>query len=235
MNTDQLRQAFNLTQTIRDRMHAFHSDRVQKIHCGEEVPIPLILGKKIVLHLLPVASFRFVKQIPVEELLKHRDQFPPMLVHNYNHGLNLDGVFTYRTAQEQQGCLEYTQLYRDGRIEAFSADVTYPDDRQFFMIQDCERMLCKGLKTFLAGYKTIGIKPPIWAFITLTGVNKTRIPNGFNARPIDRDRLVFPEFQITDLEASVRELIRPISGLLWNAVGIEKSPSFDTVAGSVGC
>ena len=182
------------------------------------------------LHRLPTDSFRFRKHISVEDLLKHADAFPPMLIHNYDRGLNLDGTFTYRTAHEQQGCLEYTQLYRDGRIEAFSGAITGAGGHQFLAIQDCERTLLKGVKTFLAGYKTIGVKPPIWVFVTIVGVNKARVSNEFPGRPIDRDRLIFPEFQIANFDACVRELIRPISELLWNSVGIPKSTSFDTIA-----
>jgi hypothetical protein len=83
----------------------------------------------------------------------------------------------------------------------------------------------------MKGLKSLSIRPPIYAFLTLTGVKGALIYQGaFSSEShhlIDRDVLSLPEIVIEDLNQSVAELFRPACDLVWNAGGLPRSDHFD--------
>lgn len=56
MDVIQIRTAFELSGTVQDRIRKFRDGRLARIIAGE-TPVPLDAGAKLVMHLLPVASF----------------------------------------------------------------------------------------------------------------------------------------------------------------------------------
>src|SRR5262249_14146708 len=94
----------------------------------------------------------------------------------------------------------------------------------------CERALVEDVPLLLNGLKQITAKPPIWGFLTLTGVKGAKIhdPHDFDDefREIDRPMLMLPEFAFQDYEADVDCMLRPVFDLIWNAAGFEGSPNF---------
>jgi hypothetical protein len=94
-----------------------------------------------------------------------------------------------------------------------------------------ERTLLEDLPRLLKGYQVIGVNPPIWAFLTITGVKGARIATrdycGNNVYVIDRDILHLPEFIIEDLAADPIAMLRPTFDLVWNASGLTRSFNFD--------
>jgi hypothetical protein len=81
----------------------------------------------------------------------------------------------------------------------------------------------------LRGYKELGIHPPIWCFLTLTGVKGTAIGRaaGFaRSYPVDRDILYLPEALIDDLSTDTLTVLKPLLNMVWNASGLDQSPNF---------
>jgi hypothetical protein len=75
------------------------------------------------------------------------------------------------------------------------------------------------------------VQPPLWGFLTITGVKGATIPaeRGFREeyRDIDRETLMLPEFVIDDLRIDAINLMRPVFDLVWNASGFARSFNFD--------
>ena len=84
MDTDELRQAFTLSDSIYERIRAFRESRVEQVIAGE-TPIPLMPNGKVILHLIPVSSFRSRQVFDVASMPQLSTQFPPMATSSWDH------------------------------------------------------------------------------------------------------------------------------------------------------
>lgn len=97
MDTDELRRAFTLSESIYQQIQAFRRDRVSQVMTGAG-PVPLSDGGKFILHLVPVASFRSRQLFDVAAMPLLPNWFPPIGQSGYDSRLNFDGVVSYRGA-----------------------------------------------------------------------------------------------------------------------------------------
>jgi hypothetical protein len=82
--------------------------------------------------------------------------------------LNLDGLVTCDGGTNASNGA-YTQIFRDGALEAVeSAVVVSHEGRKVFAIDYIERELQRSLSAYLDGFKQIGVRTPICAFLSIT-------------------------------------------------------------------
>jgi hypothetical protein len=93
MDTNELRRAFTVSESVGEQIRAFRRDRVAQIMSGE-TPVPLSGLGALILHLIPVASFRSTLRFEVASLPGLPVQFPPMGTSGWDHRFNLDGHLT---------------------------------------------------------------------------------------------------------------------------------------------
>ena len=140
--------------------------------------------------------------------------------------LNLDGHVCFDGRQAERVSRSYTQFFRTGIVESVLSDLVLDDNNRgtLLLASYFERTLLQEFHRLLNGFKDIGIQPPIWGFLTITGVKGARIPtesySGANIYTIDRDTLLLPEFVIDDLGTKVIDLLRPTFDLVWNSFGV---------------
>lgn len=235
MDTGELRRAFTLSDSIYEQIRTFRRDRVNLISRAE-TPMPVTPGGKLILHLIPVSAFRTRNLFNVRAMPKLADQFPPVVRSGYRERLNLDGQVTYCEEQQGDACKSYTQFFRNGIVETVMSgivesnqnlgkvlraehyEIEFTQERQFF-------------KHLMSGFREIGIQPPIWCFLTITGVKGAKIsPSNSrceNNLKIDQDVLLLPEFVIDDLNRDPSELLRSTFDLVWNAAGYTHSFNLD--------
>jgi hypothetical protein len=146
---------------------------------------------------------------------------------------NIDGVLTSDVLDFDQPSSGYVELFRNGIIEAAAADITYvfPTDsakRPYFRTQ-YEDYLRQSVPEYAACQQSLGIAPPIWVFVSLTGVKGVGISQRFGhpAAPINRDVLYLPEVEIAEFPVDGLRLLRPVFDMIWNAAGHRKSESFN--------
>jgi Putative DNA-binding domain len=239
MDTDELRRAFTLSATIYEQIKAFRSERVAQVTKGE-TPVPLMPGGKLILHLIPVASFRSRQLFDVATMPDLGTRFPPMGTSGWDYRLNLDGHVSYSGGRTKPVSRFYTQFFRNGAVEAVISDVVMEDKNKgkLLLAGYCERTLLENFPRLMAGFRQTGVLPPLWGFLTITGVKGAKIPSdsdfGDEYRDIDRDSLLLPEFVIDDLGADASSLLRPVFDLIWNASGFARSFNFDTQGKWVG-
>lgn len=88
------------------------------------------------------------------------------------------------------------------------------------------------------GYlQTVDIQPPVYAFLTVTGVQDMVLAqigeSSFTLRPrietrrIDRDVLMLPDVVFDDLRTPVHTVLRPALDALWQASGLAFCPCYD--------
>jgi hypothetical protein len=236
MDTSELRRAFTLSETIYERIRAFRQERVAQVARGE-TPMPVSPGGKLILHLIPVSSFRSRQMFEVRNMPQFPTQFLPLGSSGpgssgWSHRLNLDGLVSFSKGRQENISRSFTQFFRNGVVEAILSDVVSEGkEGKLLLAGYLEPTLLKDFRRFLISFKEVGITPPIWAFLTITGVKGARIPTENhctdNPHVIDRDTLSLPEFTIEDLAADLTTLLRPSFDLVWNASGFARSRNFD--------
>lgn len=239
MDTDELRRAFTLSEAVYGQIREFRQERVAQILRGE-TPLPMPSSGKLILHLIPVSSFRSRQAFAVASMPNLATQFPPLGVMGWDTRLNLDGHLSFQGDRQERLFSTYTQFFRNGAVEAVLAGVVSEEraNDKLLLASYCERILLTEFGRLMSGFGQVGIRPPVWGFLTVTGVMKARVPtersSANNLFQIDRDILWLPEFVIDDLAVEVAGLLRPTFDLIWNASGFQRSPNFDRAGKWVG-
>lgn len=218
MDVSQIRDQMIANQSLTEKIRGFVTDRLMSLAINE-TPIPLKKGTKLVLHLIPIDAIMHNKQV----LLK-RDFRPLQYEGGYTYRLNLDGVLNYN---ETLGA--YTQLYRNGIVEAVAVWVFDEDNKKIYA-EDMLGILIQGLGDYLSLYKQMNIRCPVYGFISLQGVKNFSIPKDslyYGYDHFERDTFQLPEIVIEDLNSDSVELLRFPMNVLWNAGGLPRCTILD--------
>ena len=116
MDVTELKIAFNLSETITERIRRFREDRISKIFANE-TPVPFYYNAKIVLHIIPIISFNPAQRYELNKITSHSEKLEPMVQFGFHSRHNLDGFLTYSGGREEKSH-SYVQLFRNGVIEA---------------------------------------------------------------------------------------------------------------------
>lgn len=229
LDVEELRIAFNLSETITERIRNFRLDRISKIF-SNETPVPFYDNAKIVLHLIPIISFNPAQSYDIDKIASHSGSMLPIYSGGWNHRYNLDGFLTYspysRGGEEKTD--SYVQLFRNGIIEAVEGQSLQPHgDKLIIPSTAYEKALIKSFADYLSILKTLDVEPPIFIFLTLLGVKgysmavSSRFPfaTGYT---IDRDILQIPEIVIESYDISAQKVLHPIFDTVWNACGFPR-------------
>ena len=197
-------------------------------------------GGTLILHLVPVASFRSRQLFDVATMPNLPTLLPPMGSMGHDFRLNLDGHLSYSGGRTERISRSYTQFFRNGIVESVISNVVRDDKERGKLLSAgyYERTLLQDFPRLMKGLREIGVQPPLWGFLTITGVKGAKIPSdhdfGDEYRDIDRDTLLLPEFVIDDLGTDASALLRPVFDLVWNASGFARSFNFDESGKWVG-
>lgn len=231
MDVDELRIAFNLSETLIDRIRNFRVDRVAKIQ-ADETPVPLFSFPKIILHLIPVNAFNASQKYNIDSIESNAyDKLPLLYRLALNRRYNLEGLFTY-SDNEKGKFSAYTQLYRNGIIEAVDALLLRPREINNTKIKiissNYEEKLIKATSSYLKLLSEFTIEPPIFIFLSFLGVKNYGIwHEREEGVPIDRELLLLPEGITENYNTKIEHSLKPLFDLVWNASGYQNSLNFD--------
>lgn len=229
---------FLLSETRAERVRGFRAERLGKIIAGE-TPVHLNESPKTVLHIIPFAAFDPYCRIDVAPLEKSADNLCPMDARCPDRWrYNLDGFVSYSIAPVGSSVRSYSQIFRNGCIEAVNTSMIGVQEGQDAIISSgpFENMLIEALLAFLSFQKQIGVETPLFVMISLLGVFGYMVEpfnsrhNHFwrdNARPIDRNDLVLPEIVIDSFDVDPAQVLKPAFDAIWNASGWPKSLNYD--------
>lgn len=232
LDVTELREAFLNTATLPDRIRRFRSDRVQAVSIGL-TPLPVAGEGKVVLHLVPVEAFTTPKEIDVLEFFRHPEKLQPLGASGWDRRINLEGVCTF--AGQSGGVSGYTQVYRNGTIEAVEGRLLNREHngRRTIPSISFEKELLQGVTRYLAVQRSMGIDAPIYLFISLVGVKGCWMAasNAFfdvgEYYPVTEENLLLPEVLVDRLDQPAEEILRPAFDMVWNACGYPSSGNFD--------
>lgn len=232
LDVNELRAAFTLPATVTERIRAFRTDRIIAISNGD-TPVPLPATPKIVLHCIPVESFAGQPRYDLLPFYNNPAKLRPMAeVGGWSRRLNLEGLLVFAGTDPS---LVYTQLYRNGVIEAVSAHHLIPRYRSKSMSipsLSYEETVTKYLPICFGTLQEIGVNTPVLVALTFTrtrglymGISESGIEKGY---PIQSDTIVAPEEVVSDFSTPVGKILKPMFDLVWNACGFPASMNFDS-------
>ena len=228
LDIEEVRAAFALSETTRERIRSFRAERIGNIISGE-APVLLPDTGKVVLHLLPLSAFdpsiSFDPASFDKMFWKVLSQIAP---DGGNPMFNFDGYLRYTTSFDGGS---YVLAFRSGAIEAVNARLLSDGCIRSVAF---ERDIIESIRMYLAFEKEIRLQPPVFAMLSLVGVRGLTITVSWKprrlreARPIDRDELVIPEILVDDFEADPSEFMKPAFDQIWNACGLPHSLNYDS-------
>jgi hypothetical protein len=230
---EELRVVFTLTANALDRVRAFRAERLARIDAGEAI-VPLAVDNgRLVLHVVPISAFGLGSQIDLERARAAQNLLRPMNSMGRSPRINFEGFVNLY--HKDGRCRSYTQVFRNGAIEAVNVRiVSNPDRGSFVPARSFGKYIFEVLPDYLSALQTLEVAPPLVLMITLQGVRGARLgldEQSFSEtpHPIDRDVLELPEIMIdrfgTELE--YHDAVRPAFDALWNTAGFSRSHYFD--------
>lgn len=236
LSVEELREAFTASSSAIDRARSFHHERVMLIDADAGIQAIARGTGILVLHLLPLASFGGMTAVDVDQRLNAGGLSPIGSSGALAPRLNFEGF----VAQELPGPTGsgYTQLFRNGAIEATSAYVVMPvEGRNWVEAPDIEKKLVEALPRFLATLGRLEVPAPVSVFLTILDAEGAYVAMGRNPigyrmgppPPLRHHRLELPTVMVDDLEdlPSTRKLLRPMFDALYNAAGVSRAKMFD--------
>jgi Putative DNA-binding domain len=231
-SVEELRLLFSQGGTIQDRSRAYRLERLSKIQAGE-IPVDLVnhFGK-LVVHLVPFSSFSSPAQVDLESALNSSHDLSPMgETSGYSPTINFDGFINIRGGDQ---CFGYTQLFRDGKIEAVRVGVTgeHTGNRVIPSLK-IDRDLLTTIEAYMVALQKLNVAPPFIVMISLLEVRGAILGVG-NGTYFDRknairqNELLLPEILISQFGTpqDYQKNLRPAFDALWNAGGFAKSQHF---------
>jgi hypothetical protein len=211
------------------RMEKFHRERVDNLANGK-APLSKHVNGTLVVHLIPQACVISRNQFEGAKLKEHGRATRPLGGGGANSRFNVDGLLSY---DGQREIMAYTQVFRDGRVEAAMTDIGYKENG-FCAIRDmiCEQAVFSLVGSYLQFCEAIGLETPITmlsALIDCVGIRfkmHPRFPD-FSDNAIDRSPAFLPELKLPKLDIKPANFLRPWCDTFWQAGGLECSLNYD--------
>lgn len=211
MNTDELRGAFTLSQTIVERMRGFRAERVEMIH-RDEGPFALKPGSKLIFHGIPLGAFVDPPNLTLN--YETTRLIPPFGSGGHSHQHTLEGIAAHSPAQVD-GVRAYTLAFRSGIVEGV-ADLAVErvnGGHPVIGLVRLEQYIMEGWAALLRVAQHYDIDPPFYVFISILGIGNVvpRIPENrmleVEGAPYRRNNLLLPEFEVSRDRAGLTDTI----------------------------
>ncbi len=231
LDVDELRAAFIASESLAERIKLFRADRIAKIN-AEELPVQLSAFPRVVLHLIPIEAFNSSKHaVDVKSIWHQGLCLNPSSGTGWDRRYNFDGFLQYNQSA-------YTQLFRNGIIEAVDADLlksSNPQSSQEEIIPSIayEQRIAEALKNHLSVLKQLQINPPIVVMLSFLNIRGYKLSHG-DSRLIERDLLLIPEILVDDYDTDVFKLLQPAFDTVWQACGLQQCWNYNDDGSWVG-
>lgn len=221
MNAEELRELFLAAESAIERARQYRSTRVALFE-RHEVPFPASEQfPTIILHIIPLSPSRTASYVDVAVLGRDREMARELAAirGEYDKRHNLDGFVSWCG---QSGRYGYTQLFRDGAIEA-----TLPIEDQQINGLVLPSDITRAVTRYRAALQRLGAPGPYVVALSVVRCRKANlIVDHYTRRPFDRGRCDLPEI-ILDDDGDVKAGLRPIFDALWQAAGEPRCFEYD--------
>ena len=231
-----IKQQTSHTRPIRE----ISADRVQTVLTGE-VPVPIRDEPGLlILHIVPSETTRDgALQVSIGDLDTELAALTPPFVSGVGGRPNFDGFLAYVAGGSEEPCLAYTQVFRNGLVEAVMpgmARIPGPGAEPVISVERMAQALLIYVTRLIPMLRRRGVTAPCAVMPILARVRGARFastnpgsfPFGYSSFPSTRDLLqlvdqVVPETAHDD--AQIRRAIKPVFDQLFQAAGMKGAPS----------
>ncbi len=236
LDVNELRNAFNLSSSIVEKIRNFRVERISKI-LSNETPVPIFPGPKLVLHIIPLISFNPAQIYNISALPKNPHKLRPLDTNGWDDRYNLDGFLTYSAIRSGK-YHSYTQLFKNGIIEAVETSILAPYHNPPLIPSVLfEQELINSVDTYLALLKELSVQLPAYIFISVLGVRGySMATKGWMHQVllIDRENLIIPESVVEHYNHEAKDILRSCFDTIWNACGFSRSLNYNENGDWVG-
>lgn len=232
LDISEVKAAFLQSEALSEDIRRFRADRLGKI-IAAEVPVPLSPSATIVLHIVPVATFRDRKMIDMTPFFRGDIPLPTIWSVGSHGRLNVDGfVASSSYGSQREFAVDYVQFFRDGAIESVDVKLLEPRSEGNLTIPSIsmEDQIIKSAKAYFEAYRVVGIAGPVVVMLSLLNAKGYYILYDVGQTkydPVDRPHLLLPDVIVEDLACNVATSLRPMFDLLWQACGLPRSRNYD--------
>jgi hypothetical protein len=211
-------------------LEEFRQERINDLENNRTLKEPFVEGPKLVIHLIPLASFQEPGEFDFARYAGKHNAIAPLRRTMGGQSFNFEGLLSF-APQGDGACFRYVQVYRNGIVECIDAH-EFNSDKKLVYAETIEPDVFEGVNRFLAFQKEIGVKPPIVFCMSLLGVLGYKMPINhedylFNNVPAnERNILLFPGVMV-DKYLLTSEELKPTFDRLWNSFGYARSLSYD--------
>lgn len=232
LDVGQLRDAFSKSQSVAERISNFRAERLAALH-NHHTPVPIRLGCKLALHLVPLSAFAgggIAYDVP-----RLQQEIRRLAVLGITNGIgdsriNLQGFLHYAPINTDGRSRAYTQISRAGVIEAVSVFGPSQDGVKRLRSRALEEQLITALPSYLMLLSGLEIEPPIYLFVSLVGVSdyvfNVSEGNGLwnvDETLADSEVISLPEIVLNSYDVDSGTALRPALDMVWNAFGYAHS------------
>jgi len=235
-SVEELRALFDQSSTALEKARQFRNRRINEVCSGEDGS-PLADEGRLFMHIVPTAAFSGRVNLDVEIIHKSMKSFKPIGALNFSPQFNFHG---YINKQEGSENLGYTQIFRNGILEATKAYIVRSQvGHSFILGLDLEKEIFHHMPMYLNRLRDIGVPPPLIIMFTFEGIKGKNYVVGENTRgghPLPYSPLFLPECFLEDYgeDLDYHRAVRPAFDALWNAIGFSKSQFFNDEGRWVG-
>lgn len=227
LDVSQLREAFAASAGLTEGFKSLVSDRLHLIN--NDPPIPFVDGSKVIVHCVPLQALTEQPNVDVLRFAEYAHQIPLLSNTLRNWLINFDGLLGYAG---QETAHAYTQLFRNGLIEAVSGTLLRYGNQgaNFIPHISLEQKALQHIKKCFGVFSRLGVVPPIAISLTLLGVKGFVIQASQwsdPGMPIRQQDLFLPPVVLQQFDEPLPKLLKPIFDLIWNASGLYGSINID--------
>ncbi len=233
----QLKDAFNYSEGIKQRINDFIIDRISRIY-SDETPVRLSNKPKMIFHAIPIQNFANNDNLNIHSLTRKFSAISTIGKSDasFRKIINFDGIISYDLPDSAYH-ESYMQLFRNGSIESVDVSILGNGDlgngEKIIPITLLEDTLLDTTQYLFNLLGVIEAKAPFLLFFNLINIRGYQFPRAFNSlyqthlpsKPIRENELRFTEMMINNLGSPVK-IFKDWFDNLWQAFGYEKSLNY---------
>ncbi len=220
----ELRTMFSQTAAAMERVADFRQQRLDLIRRNAGPVMLAPSDDKLILHILPLLDQPFSSPINLKAANGDVSLFHPIDATSLTPRFNSDGFISARSGYQ---CHGYTQLFRNGCLEATKVGFLSGTENKKILAHQIEKILLEKTSTYIKNLKSVGVSPPLFIALSLQGVSGATVicANLFDMydvpSPLRVADLLLPICVIDDFgtDESYHLALRPALDALWNAGG----------------
>jgi hypothetical protein len=153
---------------------------------------------------------------------------------DYSTKINLEGWVNFRSSSDTVA-RSYVQVYRNGILEALQLLDLNPNvpSSPGGIFTDYETKLSAAVPSYVHTLKGLEIEPPLILSLALVDVKGFYLLGerfSVTTLPFDRPDIIVPETMVTEPGFNTDQALLPLINMLWQAVGVPKSPRDNVTA-----